>query len=201
MLFFADRGERAVVQGMLIGSVVAVMAALLLLLNGLDKPFHDGVGGLQPVAMERSLRIDRRGARRGRRPGAAPVRRAREAGAVVTTGRRAAATGWSSWRPCCSPSRPSRRRGAATSRPGGTASRRRPAARANALRIESAKAAGLANTQTEIDVATLHAVGQRLRPEADASWRTSTSSASARSSGRPSTPGSRPGRSRTRTRR
>jgi hypothetical protein len=42
---------------MLIGSVVAVMAALLLLLNGLDEPFHDGVGGLQPVAMERSLRI------------------------------------------------------------------------------------------------------------------------------------------------
>ncbi len=57
MLFFADRGERAVVQGMLIGSVVAVMAALLLLLNGLNTPFHAGVGGLQPVAMERSLRI------------------------------------------------------------------------------------------------------------------------------------------------
>ena len=57
MLFFADRGERAVVQGMLIGSVVSVMAVLLLLLNGLDNPFHDGVGGLQPVAMERSLRI------------------------------------------------------------------------------------------------------------------------------------------------
>ena len=57
MLFFADRGERAVVQGMLIGSVVAVMAALMLLLRGLDAPFHDGVGGLQPVAMERSLRM------------------------------------------------------------------------------------------------------------------------------------------------
>ena len=57
MLFFADRGERAAVQGMLIGSVVAVMAALLLLLNGLNEPFHDGVGGLQPVAMERSLRM------------------------------------------------------------------------------------------------------------------------------------------------
>ena len=57
MLFFADRGERAVVQGMLIGSVVSVMAALMLLLHGLDKPFHDGVGGLQPVAMERSLRM------------------------------------------------------------------------------------------------------------------------------------------------
>jgi hypothetical protein len=56
MLFFADRGERAVVQGMLIGSVVSVMASLLLLLNGLDNPFHSGVGGLKPVAMERSLR-------------------------------------------------------------------------------------------------------------------------------------------------
>jgi amino acid transporter len=57
MLFFADRGERAVVQGMLIGSVVVVMSALLLLLRGLDQPFHEGVGGLEPVAMERSLRI------------------------------------------------------------------------------------------------------------------------------------------------
>jgi hypothetical protein len=57
MLFFADRGERPVVQGMLIGTVVAVITAMLLLLNGLDSPFHDGVGGLQPVAMERSLRI------------------------------------------------------------------------------------------------------------------------------------------------
>jgi hypothetical protein len=57
MLFFADRGERAVVQGMLMGSVVVVMAALLLLLRGLDQPFHEGVGGLEPVAMERSLRI------------------------------------------------------------------------------------------------------------------------------------------------
>ena len=57
MLFFADRGERAIVQGMLIGSVVSVMAALMLLLNGLDAPFHDGVGGLRPVAMERSLRM------------------------------------------------------------------------------------------------------------------------------------------------
>jgi hypothetical protein len=57
MLFFADSGERAVVQGMLIGSVVAVISALLLLLHGLDEPFHGGVGGLQPVAMERSLRM------------------------------------------------------------------------------------------------------------------------------------------------
>ena len=57
MLFFADRGERAVVQGLLIGSAVSVIAVLMLLLNALNDPFHDGVGGLQPVAMERSLRI------------------------------------------------------------------------------------------------------------------------------------------------
>jgi len=57
MLFFADGGERVVVQGMLIGSVIAVMAALLLLLRGLDEPFHGGVGGLQPTAMQRSLRM------------------------------------------------------------------------------------------------------------------------------------------------
>jgi hypothetical protein len=57
MLFFADSGERAVVQGMLMGSVVSVITVLLLLLNGLDNPFHPGVGGLEPVAMERSLRI------------------------------------------------------------------------------------------------------------------------------------------------
>ena len=57
MLFFADRGESAVVQGVLIGSVVAVPSALMLLLNGLDDPFHGGVGGLEPVAMERSLRM------------------------------------------------------------------------------------------------------------------------------------------------
>jgi len=57
VLFFADRGERAVVQGMLMGSVVAVIVAMLLLLYTLDHPFHDGVGGLQPVAMERTLQI------------------------------------------------------------------------------------------------------------------------------------------------
>jgi hypothetical protein len=56
MLFFADRGERAKTQALLMGSVAAVIATMLLLLGFLDKPFHDGVGGLQPVAMERTLR-------------------------------------------------------------------------------------------------------------------------------------------------
>jgi hypothetical protein len=56
-LFFADSGERAVVQGLLMGSVVAVMTTLLLLLQALNSPFHGGVGGLKPVAMQRSLRL------------------------------------------------------------------------------------------------------------------------------------------------
>ena len=57
MLFFADRGERAKTQALLMGSVVAVIATMLLLLAFLDNPFHDGVGSLRPVAMERSLGI------------------------------------------------------------------------------------------------------------------------------------------------
>jgi Protein of unknown function (DUF4239) len=57
MLLFADSGERAPVQALLIGAVVAVMTALLLLLNSLNHPFHDGLGGLRPVAMERTLQI------------------------------------------------------------------------------------------------------------------------------------------------
>jgi hypothetical protein len=56
-LFFADSGERAVVQGLLMGSVVSVIVTLLLLLQSLDNPFHGGVGGLDPVAMNRSLRL------------------------------------------------------------------------------------------------------------------------------------------------
>ena len=57
VLFFADSGEGAVTQGLLMGSVISVITALFLLLNTLDNPFHGGVGGLDPVAMERSLRI------------------------------------------------------------------------------------------------------------------------------------------------
>jgi hypothetical protein len=55
MLLFADRGERAFVQAVLMGSVVSVIASMLLLLNVLDNPFHRGIGGLRPVAMERTL--------------------------------------------------------------------------------------------------------------------------------------------------
>jgi hypothetical protein len=56
MLFFADSGENAVTQAMLMGSVVVVMVGLLLLLHFLDNPFRPGIGSLRPVAMERTLR-------------------------------------------------------------------------------------------------------------------------------------------------
>jgi len=57
MLFFADRGERAKAQAMLIGSVTAVIATMLLLIQFLDDPYRDGLGSLDPVAMERALGI------------------------------------------------------------------------------------------------------------------------------------------------
>jgi hypothetical protein len=56
-LFFADSGERAVVQGLLMGTVMSVITAMLLLLYSLDHPFHDSTGGLRPVAMERALKV------------------------------------------------------------------------------------------------------------------------------------------------
>jgi hypothetical protein len=57
MLFFADSGERAIVQAVLMGTVTSVIVAMLLLLQFLDNPFHEGVGGLDPTAMERTLVI------------------------------------------------------------------------------------------------------------------------------------------------
>jgi hypothetical protein len=55
MLFFADSGERAFVQATMMGGVAVLVSSLLLLLWFLDNPFHGDVGGLRPVAMERTL--------------------------------------------------------------------------------------------------------------------------------------------------
>ena len=57
MLFFADSAERAKTQALLMGSVATVIASLLLLIDFLDNPFTDGVGGVKPVAMERALDV------------------------------------------------------------------------------------------------------------------------------------------------
>jgi ABC-type multidrug transport system fused ATPase/permease subunit len=57
MLFFADPGEGAVTQGMLMGSITAALTMLLLLLVHFNDPHGEGAGQLQPTAMERSLRV------------------------------------------------------------------------------------------------------------------------------------------------
>ncbi len=87
MLFFADSGERAVVQALLMGTVVAVLTSMLLLLNLLNDPFHDGVGGLQPVAMERSLQVIHQELDRSGFDDAAAVRRPRQRPRVGAHGR------------------------------------------------------------------------------------------------------------------
>ena len=57
MLFFADSGERAVSQAMLVGSATAVVVSTLLAMYALDHPYRSGVGSIEPVAMQRSLGI------------------------------------------------------------------------------------------------------------------------------------------------
>jgi hypothetical protein len=60
MLFFADPEEGPVTQAMLMGAVTVVIVGMFLLIDALDTPFHPGVGGLRPVAMERATgNIDR----------------------------------------------------------------------------------------------------------------------------------------------
>jgi len=57
MLFFADSGEGAVSQAMLMGSATTVIVLTLAAINALDNPYREGLGQIKPVAMERSLRL------------------------------------------------------------------------------------------------------------------------------------------------
>jgi hypothetical protein len=57
MLLFADSAERAFVQATMIGGVAVVITSTLLLLWFLDNPYHPGIGGLRPTAMERTLTL------------------------------------------------------------------------------------------------------------------------------------------------
>ena len=57
MLFFADSGERVIVQATMMGGVAVLVTALLLLLSFLDHPYHEGAGTLRPVAMEATLKL------------------------------------------------------------------------------------------------------------------------------------------------
>jgi amino acid transporter len=57
MLFFADPGEGAITQSMLMGGATVVITLLILMLMFFDHPHGNGLGALQPTAMERSLRL------------------------------------------------------------------------------------------------------------------------------------------------
>jgi hypothetical protein len=57
MLFFADSGEGAGSQAMLMGSATTVIVLTLLAINALDNPYGGPLGQIKPVAMERSLKI------------------------------------------------------------------------------------------------------------------------------------------------
>jgi hypothetical protein len=57
MLFFADSGEHAVVQGTMIGGVAILVSSLLLLLWFLDNPYQGGAGSLKPTAMQGTLEL------------------------------------------------------------------------------------------------------------------------------------------------
>ena len=144
------------------------MAALMLLLNGLDEPFHDGVGGLQPVAMERSLRMidealgavgaqvqlpcDALGKPVSRVTAAARRRDRVELVATVLLALATVATAWSGYQ--------STRWNGEQAKAGGA--RERAADRVGQ--------GGGAREHPDGDRRRdLHAVGQRLRPEADAS--------------------------------
>ena len=55
MLFFADPAEGAVTQGVLMGSVTVVITLLMMLLVFFNHAHGQGVGRLQPTAMERTI--------------------------------------------------------------------------------------------------------------------------------------------------
>jgi hypothetical protein len=57
MLFFADSAEGPGAQAMLMGSATTVIVLTLLAINALDNPHSGPLGRIEPVAMERSLRI------------------------------------------------------------------------------------------------------------------------------------------------
>ena len=82
MLFFADSGEGAVSQAMLIGSATTVIVLTLIAIEALDNPYRSGLGQIQPVAMERTLRLlDQRArsdGRHARRCRATPRARGRD---------------------------------------------------------------------------------------------------------------------------
>jgi hypothetical protein len=57
MLFFADSGERALTQGVLMGTVTVVITVLMLMVVFFNHPHGTGIGTLRPTEMQRTLRM------------------------------------------------------------------------------------------------------------------------------------------------
>jgi hypothetical protein len=57
VLFYADSGERARSQAMMMGSVTTALVVTLFAVYTLNRPYSTDFGGLKPVAMERSLDV------------------------------------------------------------------------------------------------------------------------------------------------
>jgi hypothetical protein len=55
MCFYADAGEHPVVQGMMMGTITAIVVAGILVVRFLDRPYHGGSGSIRPVAMTTTL--------------------------------------------------------------------------------------------------------------------------------------------------
>ncbi|HEY7694075.1 MAG TPA: hypothetical protein VH816_17190 [Gaiellaceae bacterium] len=53
--FFADSAEGVVAQGVIIGTIVAMLVTSLLVIRFLDQPYSKGYGGLKPTDMTRVL--------------------------------------------------------------------------------------------------------------------------------------------------
>ena len=145
MLFFADSAEMKRSQAMLIGSAATIVVVTLLAIYALDNPYRPGLGSIRPVAMERALRDPRRGSGGGRQHGRAAVRPdwdrtmtdRTELVATVLLSVAAVATAWSGYQA-------TRWNGEQT----------KASSRTNAIRIDAARAQGLAEAQKEVDVAT-----------------------------------------------
>jgi hypothetical protein len=60
MLFFADSGERVIVQATMMGGVALLVSSLLLLLGFLDNPYQGSLGSLKPTAMRGTLELVQR---------------------------------------------------------------------------------------------------------------------------------------------
>ncbi len=149
MLFFADSGEPALTQGMLMGSVASVITVMLLLLGSLDQPVplwrrraEAGSDGTVAARAGRGAAVLRAGRKTAlRRAGSPPLSGEPGSGrvalvATILLAVATVATAWSGYQ--------ASRWGAETTK---------ATMRGTAARLESTRASGLANAQTQIDVA------------------------------------------------